>query len=295
LEELKEKRLKPFHLGSYLISCQPQQTFLNSDNLVVSFQIHGLNPEGAGRTSLKFMIFKDDEEFRTLTKNIQEYPDPLNFLQEFPLNDFPPGYYVVQVSLVEDQREFISQKKEFAITAQSSIPRPWVHSRTLPDLESPYYSYILGIQYANSGFPERARTYLEKAVKKQPDSLDYSLGLARVYRTLKEHEKAKSILLLFASRPEPTYDFLFLLGQTFLDLGEFDRAIATLDKAMTIYGLNSSVLNTIGESYFRMGKPEEALKAWEKSLEVHPEQPRIIDKVNALKKSLEKIVFSVFQ
>ncbi|MCK4431977.1 MAG: hypothetical protein KAW19_11850 [Candidatus Aminicenantes bacterium] len=102
LEELKEKRLKPFHLGSYLISCQPNQTFLNTDNPVVGFQIHGLNPEMAEKTALKFTIFKNNEEFRTLTKNIWEYPDTLNFLQEFPLHDFSPDYYVIQVSLMEN-------------------------------------------------------------------------------------------------------------------------------------------------------------------------------------------------
>jgi GWxTD domain-containing protein len=284
LEELKEKRLKPFHLGAYLISCQPNQTFLNTDSLVVAFQIHGLKPEFADKASLKFTVFKNDEEFRTLTKNIREYPDDINFLQEFPLNEFPPSYYVIQVSLMENKKEFISQKQEFAITALSSIPRPWVHSRILPEIESPYYSYILGIQFTNCGFHEKARAYLEKAVEKQPGSADYSLALAQVYRTLKEYEEAKSILLPFAAQPEPAYEFLFLLGQTHLNLGEFDRAIIILDKAISLYGLNINVLNMIGESYLRINNPEEALKAWEKSLEINPNQTEIINKVNSLKK-----------
>lgn len=284
LEELKEKRLKPFHLGSYLISCQPNKIFLNSDNLVVSFQIHGLNPEVAEKTALKFTIFKEDEEIRSLTKNIWEYPDTPNFLQEFSLREFLPGYYTVQVSLMENNREVVSQKKEFAITAHSSIPRPWVHSRILPERESPYYSYILGVQFANSGFHDKARTHLEETVAKQPESADYSLALARVYRTLGEYKKAKSVLLPFASQPEPTYEFLFFLGQTHLNLGEFDKAIIILDKAISLYGLNTNVLNLIGECYFRMRNQDEALKAWEKSLEINPDQPQIIEKVNTLKK-----------
>lgn len=284
LEELKEKRLKPFHLGSYLISCQPNQTFLNTDNLVVAFQIHYLNPEVADKTALKFTIFKNNEEFRTLTKNIREYPDTLNFLQEFPLHYFSPAHYIIQVSLMENNMEFISQKKEFAITALTSIPRPWVHSRILPEIESPYYSYILGVQFTNSGFYKKARTYLEMALEKQPGSADYSLALARIYRDLREYKKAKSILLPFAAQPEPAYEVLLLLGQTHLNLGEFDRIIIILDKVISLYGLNTKVLNMIGESYFRISNSEGALKAWEKSLEINPDQPQIIDKVNALKK-----------
>lgn len=283
-EELDEKKLKPFHIESYLISCQPNQTFLNTDNLVVAVQIHGLSPEVADKTALKFTIFKNNEEFRTLTKNIREYPDTLNFLQEFPLHDFPPDFYTIQVSLMEKNRGFISQKQEFAITALSSIPRPWVHSRILPEIESPHYSYILGVQFAHSGFYEKARTHLEQAVEKQPGSADYSIVLARIYRALREYEKAKSILLPFAAQPEPTYEFLFLLGQTHLNLGEFDRAIIILDKAISLYGLNTNVLNMIGESYFRISNPEEALKAWEKSLEINSDQPQIKNKVDALKK-----------
>lgn len=284
LEELKEKRLKPFHLGSYLISCQPNQTFLNTESLLVAFQIHGLSSEAADKTALKFVIFKNNEEFRTFTKNIREYPDTLYFLQDVPLHDFPPALYEIQVSLMENNREIISQREEFAITALSSIPRPWVHSRVLPEIESPHYSYILGVQFGNSGFYEKARTYLEKALEKQPGSADYSLVLARVYRTLGEYEKAKSILLPFAAQPEPTYEFLFLLGQIHLNLSEFDRAIIIIDKAISLYGLNTNVLNMIGESYFRISNLEEALKAWEKSLEINPDQPQIINKVNALKK-----------
>jgi len=53
---------------------------------------------------------------------------------------------------------------------------------------------------------------------------------------------------------------------------------------ISLYGLNTKVLNMIGESYFRISNSEGALKAWEKSLEINPDQPQIIDKVNALKK-----------
>jgi len=284
LEKIDEKRLKPFHLGSYLIACQPNQTFLNSDRLLVAFQIYGLTNGTKGSASLKFTIFKDNEEFRTLAKNIGEYPDTVDFLQGFSLQDFPPGYYLTQVSLLVDGREVISQKKEFAISALSSIPRPWVHSRVLPERENPYYSYILGVQYANSGWYDKARIHLEKAVEKEPGSADFSLALARVYRNLKQYEKARSVLIKFANQAEPAYDFLFFLAQTHLDLSEFDQVITVLDRAISLYGLNTNVLNMIGESYFRKGQLAEALEAWQKSLKIQPDQPHITDKVKALKK-----------
>ncbi len=42
----------------------------------------------------------------------------------------------------------------------------------------------------------------------------------------------------------------------------------------------------IGESYFRIGNPEEALKAWEKSLEIYSDQAKIKKKIDSIKKKL---------
>ena len=43
-------------------------------------------------------------------------------------------------------------------------------------------------------------------------------------------------------------------------------------------------MNLLGTCYFKMGNREEALKAWEKSLEISPDQPQIRKLVDDLKK-----------
>jgi len=45
------------------------------------------------------------------------------------------------------------------------------------------------------------------------------------------------------------------------------------------------VLNAIGESYLGMGRPAEALAAFEKSLQLSPDQPEVRNKVEELKKN----------
>jgi cytochrome c-type biogenesis protein CcmH/NrfG len=53
--------------------------------------------------------------------------------------------------------------------------------------------------------------------------------------------------------------------------------------AVSQYGVNASVLNAIGESYLGMGSLAEALAAFEKSLQLSPDQPEVRKKVKGLK------------
>ncbi|MEE9503446.1 MAG: tetratricopeptide repeat protein, partial [Candidatus Aminicenantaceae bacterium] len=78
----------------------------------------------------------------------------------------------------------------------------------------------------------------------------------------------------------------FLLGKSHQALGEFDQAIAVFNKALSQYGINLNILNSIGECYYRLGIWDEALAAWEKSLEINEHQPDVEEKVKILKKKI---------
>jgi Flp pilus assembly protein TadD len=67
-------------------------------------------------------------------------------------------------------------------------------------------------------------------------------------------------------------------------MGEFGRAIELLDKAVAHYGVNAVLLNSTGECYAGLGKNKEALMAFEKSLELSPDQPDVRKKVETLRK-----------
>jgi len=75
----------------------------------------------------------------------------------------------------------------------------------------------------------------------------------------------------------------FMMGKAYQSLGELSKAIDVLDKAISHYGININLLNTIGECYFQLGEPEAALAAWQKSLEINQNQPQIKKSVEALK------------
>ena len=66
-------------------------------------------------------------------------------------------------------------------------------------------------------------------------------------------------------------------------LGELEKAVDVFDKAITHHGLNTTILNTLGECYFQLGRLDEALVVWERSLEINKEQPQIQEYVEAIK------------
>lgn len=279
-----EARLKPFKFGNNQVYFQSNRIFTKSDNLILAFQIHGLDPSLRKEGKLRFTFFKMGEEFRSVTRTFDQYPELPNITETFSLADFVPAHYRIQVALVANNQEVLSDSENFDITHSEAIARPWIHTKQLPPPQNPVYTYLIGSQLLNSGRIPEAKVRLEEAFNRQPDSLAYAINLARLYLNLEEYAKIESILAPFLERAEsPSYELLFIMGRTYQKIGKLDKAIEVFDRAVDSYGLNINLLNAIGDCYFQLGKPEEALVVWERSLEINPDQPQIKKFVEALK------------
>lgn len=276
--------LKPFKLGAFQILHQPKKIFHPQDKLFLVFQIIGLSSDLRQNGQLKFEFFKGDELFFSFNRKVNEYEEGVNFKQEFSLQEFPPGYYRVQVTLLDDKQEIISEEEFFEITSASGFPRPWVYTKTLSPPNHPVYSFILGKQLFNKGEVEKAEVKLEAAFREKSDSLNFALNLAQAYFVLNKYHEVKHVLLPFSNLSDVPYNAYFLLGKSHQALGEFNQAIAVYNKAISHHGLNLNLLNSIGECYYRLGILDEALAAWEKSLEINPSQPEIEEKVKSIKR-----------
>jgi len=233
---------------------------------------------------LKYEILNEKETVYSLRRKVLEYADMLGIHEEFSLENFQPGYYEMSVALAVEGKDILSGSEYFEITPLSQIPFPWVYSKTFPPPDHPSYAFITGTQYFKQGKIDQARVQLEKAYQNQPDSKDYALGLARIYMTLEDYQKAKDILLPLLEYTEKDYDVYSLVARAFQSLREYDQAISVYDQAISHFGINIHLLNSLGECYRSLGQKEEALAAWKKSLEINPDQPEIRAKVESLKK-----------
>lgn len=282
--ERQENRLRPFQIANHQIYFQANRVFLRQDTLVATFQIYGLEQTLREKGEVIFTFFKGEEKFRSIVKKIGEYSGLPHILEQFSLREFQPAHYRIQVSLLIGGQEVLSASEKFDVTYVEAIARPWIYSKILPSSEDPAYSYIIGTQLFNSGKITEARDSLEEAFHKKPDSLDFALNLAQAYMVLAEYSEVELVLLSFLNQPKtPKYEVFFILGKAYQNAGELSKAIDVFDKAISHYGLNINLLNSIGECYFQLGNAEEALTAWEKSLEINPNQPEIKKSVKLLK------------
>jgi GWxTD domain-containing protein len=280
----QQSRLRPFQEGEYQVYFQPNRVFLRKDSLDIVFQIHGLSEEQKDKGAVTFTFFKGGEEFFSRERKVAEYQDLPDIMQQFDLSPFPPAHYSVRVSLLVDGQEVLFESDEFDVTYLEAIARPWIYSKFSPGTQNPLHFYLIGTQLFNSGQIAEAQVNLEKAFQKKPDSIDFALSLAQAYLVTNEYKKVVSVLLPFVSQPQPPkYEVFFMIGKAYQSLGELSKAIDVLDKAISYYGININLLNTIGECYFQLGKPDAALVAWQKSLEINPNQPQIKKSVEALK------------
>jgi GWxTD domain-containing protein len=284
------KRLKPFQLGATQIYCQPGRVFTRKDALAVGFQIFGLTAAQTSSGVLRFVISRAEQPGQPArppfekTRPLADYRDAPNYLETFPLEDFPPAHYNLKVTLAADGRELISAADEFDVSNQPDLPRPWFYSRLMPEIADPVFDQIVGTQLLNSGQVQDARSYLEKAYERKPDSEDAALSLSQAYLALGETARIPLILTPFlAATKAPKYEIFVLAGQAYGKLGEYAKAVSVLDQAVLRFGVNTALLNEIGENHIRLGQTKEALAALEKSLELNSQQPEIRAKVSALK------------
>jgi len=283
--EPEARRMKAFRVGAYQIYGQPDRTFARGETLALAFQLHNLPDDPAAAGEIRIEFLKDGQPFRAIVRKPSEYAGLPDVLEEVPLADFGPAHYTVRVSLVRGGAEVVSASEEFDLSFAESLPRPWFSSRILPPASDPGYAEITGSQLFNLGRFDEARAYQERAFAAKPGSEDTAASLAGTYLALERPREAAGLLAPFTA-PEKTakYETYVLAAEALKRTGEFAPAVTLLDRAVAHYGVNAELLNAMGECYEGLGRTMDALAAYEKSLQLSADQPRIRTRVDALKK-----------
>ncbi len=282
--EPSQRRMKAFRIGPYQIYCQPGRIFAQKDTLIIAFQFNNLADDVRTNGEVRIEFLRDGQLFRDIRHKPADYADLPDILEEVLLADFPPAHYTLRASLTNAGAEIVSASEEFDLTFAEAVPRPWFCSRILPNPADPVYAEIIGDQLFNLGRYEEARVFLEGAFQRKPDSEETAGSLARALLGLADPAAAIKVLAPFiVAERTAKYETYVLAAEALEKTGELGRAVELVDRAISQYGVNAVLLNSVGQCFQGLGRIKEALAAFEKSLELNPNQPEVMKRVEELK------------
>jgi GWxTD domain-containing protein len=272
----------PFRVREGQLLTPARNTFGQKETLVVFFQVLGLSQELRSTGQLKYAVFRKEAPYLSEIKEIRESPNAPDFLETFPLQDFPPDYYKIRVSLLDSRgAELLVRDEDFEVSTVPSIGRPLIVSKVMPHSASEEYDYEMGLQLLNLKRNKDALVLLEKAYANNPKQVKYALGLSQGLFIEGRYERVKEILAPWTGE-QATDLALYFHGKSAHSLNQLDEAIADYTNYLSRFGLNLEILNLLGTAHYQKGDLKEALSAWKRSLEIDPGQENIQKLVQSL-------------
>ncbi|MBC7348947.1 MAG: GWxTD domain-containing protein [Candidatus Aminicenantes bacterium] len=274
---------KAFLLNDLQFMPTPRNDFVLGDRMYAFFQVWGLTPELRDQGSLNYEVVRENGEvIKAFSKKLSEYTESNVFYEEFILEGWTPANYTLRVTLQDGNNNvLLTGKANFFISHLTSLPRSWVMTQPVEGDYSAPVQHALGLQYWNKKDTARARRYLENAYKKDPSNPALALDYCRLLYSENQYQEVLNIGLPFINQGQP--DFLEIVGQSSQAQQQYQQAIDYYKQYLAHFGTNINVLNAIGECYYQLGDIEEALYAWERSLQIEPNQDKVKARVKALK------------
>ncbi|MGE0269466.1 MAG: tetratricopeptide repeat protein [Candidatus Omnitrophota bacterium] len=139
--------------------------------------------------------------------------------------------------------------------------------------------YQLGYLYMETGQKDQAVKTIQKSLKYSPNNPDAlnTLGYLYIDASVNLAEATEMVQKAIRLRPGngAYYDSL---GWAYYKQGREDLALANLQKADRLYK-DPAISDHLGDVYRSMNNPEKAMEYWAKSLELDPDQPAVIQKI----------------
>jgi tetratricopeptide (TPR) repeat protein len=130
----------------------------------------------------------------------------------------------------------------------------------------------LGSVYVNmKGDHVSAIPYFRKALELDPLYLQAKANLAYCYQKTGKTKEAEMMYQEVITKDTGRYlNAFYNLGELYFSQGRFDEAIAINKKAANIFSKADLPWVTIGNYYLLKGDTAEAVKNWQKALEIYP-------------------------
>jgi len=122
---------------------------------------------------------------------------------------------------------------------------------------------------------DEAERLLRRAIELDPDYGDARINLALIQRSRGDVEAARREYQRATRDPRTGANSWFQYGLFEMEQKNLQRAVEVFREGRDVDPRSTELLNALGEAYYRLGRPEDALQSWRESLRINPQQPRV--------------------
>ena len=285
LPEAQWNNMKAFTFNGQHYVINSQNHLLPDKDCGIYFQVFNVPDIKDMSLVVEFISMATGAAAHSLTKTVVDVlaADGVGIdIYPISLSSVKPGYYGLEVSLLDNNKEkIISQRENIILLAQSAPVAPLVYAKLHDSAPNVDFLFLLASEYFLSQEYEKAQNYLEQILSIRDSSRPRLL----LGQTLLAREKfADSIaVVLPVYQQTQSRETGKLLAANYARLKNWASALVYLEKLLET-ATELSVLNLAAECYVNLNQPEKALPLLQKSLDIDPNQPSIKELEEKIKK-----------
>jgi GWxTD domain-containing protein len=271
----------PFKVLDKKLDVDPKKTFAMTDGIAVLFNVLNLTDSiiknGEARISVRGL--RDINPIRKIYTVKLDGPLSGRILSVpymIPAGELEPDYYELAVSLAGPGGEVLDEKKEtLTISPARVIGHPIANAKGISVANQFLFRYMLGEQLEKTNRLAEAKALYEEAYRLHPEYKDGVVRYGNFLNKIGAFDEALTIAEDLRKDDRRQFVFHVIRGQALFGKGRYEEAIDALLQANRIYNSETSVLNSLGRCYYKLGRRAEALEAFKASLKLNPEQAEI--------------------
>jgi tetratricopeptide (TPR) repeat protein len=151
----------------------------------------------------------------------------------------------------------------------------------------PAVLYQAGLRHLQAGAPLDAQLCCQQALAMDPHHADtmHLMGLISLHANL--HDLAVEWISR-AIRQEPKPEYLTSLGTALLNQGRGEEALKTFDKAVQLRPDSAELWKNLGDALLKLERPDQALLSFQHALKLDPQNSEAADKSASLLAELSR-------
>jgi GWxTD domain-containing protein len=280
----------PFKSNDRKLVTDPKMTFARTDNIAVLFNLLNVTEDlyrgGSARIAVRGLREANPVQ-KSYTVKLDAYPFQkiLSIPQTIPAADLDPDYYEISVKLVGTGGETLDEKKNsFVVSPSPTIGHPIANAKGFSLANQFLYRYMLAQQAEKMERREAAKALYDQAYQLNPDYKEGVVMYGSFLNKIGAFGEALQVVEKLKGDSQRQFSYYVIKGQALMGLEKYEEALTELLLANRIYNSDTTVLNSLGRCYFRLGRKAEALEALNASLKLNPDQDTVKKLIKEIKK-----------